>query len=135
MAKIGNSYYIFPLSSVEECNAFSRGATEVHNKTDFINWRNQLVPYVNLRAYFNIEGKAPENEQIVIIADHNSFIGFVVDKVIGNLQTVIKPLGKFYRNVRGISGATILGDGTVALILDMFKLADMLSHEDRTRGE
>jgi two-component system chemotaxis sensor kinase CheA len=131
MAKIADAYYIFPLASVEECNEFVRTETEVHNKTDFINWRDQLVPYVNLRAYFDVKGNNPESEQIVIVNDRNAHIGFVVDRVIGNLQTVIKPLGKFYRNVRGISGATILGDGTVALILDMFKLADMISQEDK----
>ena len=54
----------------------------------------------------------------------------VVDKVIGNYQTVIKPLGKLYRNVTGISGATILGDGSVALIIDVFKLSDVLRESD-----
>ncbi|MCL2520833.1 MAG: chemotaxis protein CheA [Spirochaetaceae bacterium] len=131
MAKIANAYYIFPLSSVEECSEFSRATTEVRNHTDFINWREQLVPYVNLRQYFNLGGDEPVSEQIVIVNDNGSYLGFVVDKVIGNLQTVIKPLGKFYRNARGISGATILGDGTVALILDLYKLADMISQEDK----
>ena len=58
-------------------------------------------------------------EQIVIADIHGTKVGFVVDSVVGEHQTVIKSLGKMYRDVKGISGATILGDGTVALILDM----------------
>ena len=77
-----------------------------------------MVPYIDLRNFFDINTPRPEQQQIVIVTDQDSKIGIVIDKVIGNYQTVIKPLGKLYKNVQGISGATILGDGSVALILD-----------------
>ena len=76
-----------------------------------------------MRNYFDEEGEAPKEEQVVVVNDQNSKIGIIVDKVIGNHQTVIKPLGKLYKNIEGLSGATILGDGSVALIFDVFKLS------------
>jgi two-component system chemotaxis sensor kinase CheA len=60
--------------------------------------------------------ETPDDNDLII---HGSKVGFVVDHVVGEHQTVIKSLGKMYRDVKGVSGATILGDGTVALILDM----------------
>ena len=67
-------------------------------------------------------------EQIIIVNDQDSRIGLVIDKVIGNYQTVIKPLGRLYKNTFGFSGATILGDGSVALILDIYKLSDIVKN-------
>ncbi|MFH1026672.1 MAG: chemotaxis protein CheW, partial [Pseudomonadota bacterium] len=78
-----------------------------------------IVPYIPLRQHFGITEQCPEIEQIVIADIHGTKVGFVVDHVVGEHQTVIKSLGKMYRDVKGVSGATILGDGTVALILDM----------------
>jgi two-component system chemotaxis sensor kinase CheA len=72
-----------------------------------------------LRQQFAIRGERPEIEQIVITMVDDRQVGFVVDHVIGEHQTVIKSLGKMYKNVEGVSGATILGDGSVALILDV----------------
>jgi two-component system chemotaxis sensor kinase CheA len=80
--------------------------------------RGELVPYIKLRREFYINGEVPDIEQIVVTGINGMRVGFVVDNVIGEHQTVIKNLGKFYKNIEGISGATILGDGTVALILD-----------------
>ena len=81
--------------------------------------RGAIVPYIPLREHFRITEQRPDIEQIVIADIHGTKVGFVVDSVVGEHQTVIKSLGKIYRDVKGISGATILGDGTVALILDM----------------
>ena len=81
--------------------------------------RGAIIPYIPLRQLFNITDQCPEIEQIVIADIHGTKVGFVVDQVVGEHQAVIKSLGKMYRDVKGVSGATMLGDGTVALILDM----------------
>ena len=81
-----------------------------------------MVPYIRLRKEFNIVGEPPSIEQIVITGNNGDRVGFVVDTVMGEHQTVIKNLGRFYKDVEGVSGATILGDGTVALIVDIPKL-------------
>jgi two-component system, chemotaxis family, sensor kinase CheA len=81
--------------------------------------RESIVPYIPLRERFGISGPPPELQQIVIITLEGRQVGFVVDQVVGQHQAVIKSLGRAYRNVLGISGATIMGNGSVALILDL----------------
>jgi two-component system chemotaxis sensor kinase CheA len=80
------------------------------------------VPYIDLRAVFAMGGVPPEIERVVIVNHEDTRIGLVVDRVVGTHQTVIQSLGKFYRNVEVASGATIMGDGRVALILDPARL-------------
>jgi two-component system chemotaxis sensor kinase CheA len=75
-----------------------------------------------LREWFELNGDIPEIEQIVITGVEGSRVGIVVDTVVGEHQTVIKSLGRVYRDVEGVSGATIKGDGTMALILDIPRL-------------
>jgi two-component system, chemotaxis family, sensor kinase CheA len=86
--------------------------------------------FMGLRRFFQIEDKAPEYEQVVVAEANGLRIGFGVDRFIGQHQTVIKSLGKAYEGIREISGATILGDGTVALILDIPQLVDTMAAND-----
>ena len=84
--------------------------------------RDELVPFIPLREYFGLDTEPPEISQVMLAATEHGKVGFLVDRVIGDHQTVIKSLGKMYRHVESISGATILGDGGVALVLDLDKL-------------
>jgi len=93
------------------------------NGKHLANVRGELIPYIRLREHFGIPGERPEIEQIMVVETGQGRYGFVVDCVLGNCQTVIKNLGRFYRHVQVVSGATILGNGTVALILDPERLA------------
>ena len=77
-----------------------------------------------------MQTERPEREQIMIAETEHGRFGFVVDQVLGDHQTVIKNLGRLYRNVQVVSGATILGDGTVALILDLHRLAQSVIREN-----
>ena len=74
-----------------------------------------------IRKFFAVETVKPDIEHLVIVKSTNSRVGIVVDKIIGNHQTVIKSLGKIYQRAEGISGGTILGDGGIALIIDVPK--------------
>jgi two-component system, chemotaxis family, sensor kinase CheA len=87
-----------------------------------VNVRENIIPYIRLRERFAASGRPPVHEQLVIAAVDGDRIGFVVDHIIGQHQTVIKSLGNAYKSVEGVSGATILGNGSVALILDVPKL-------------
>lgn len=120
LVTIGEGQFVMPLSVVEECIELARGGA---NGRRLVNLRGKLVPYVRLRESFAVPGTPPPIEQVVICSNDGHRIGFVVDDVIGEHQTVIKGLGRVYRNVEGISGATILGDGSVALILDVNRLS------------
>ena len=130
LVQIGNGKFIIPLSNIEECLIFNPRADDDGSMCSYIDSRGSYLPYVNLRTYFEIEGDVPKNRQVVVVNDSDSKIGLVVDTVIGNHQTVIKPLGKLYSHIDGLSGATILGDGSVVLILDVFKLVTLLKRDD-----
>ena len=131
LVQLEDEFYVIPLSSVEECIELTReDIAKVHGR-HVVNIRDEIVPYINLRERFAVIGNCPEIEQVVIVGIKGNRFGFVVDKVIGQHQTVLKSLGKIYKNVEGISGATILGDGTVALILDVFKLVEKEEIEEK----
>lgn len=126
LVQIGANSYVIPLTNIQECLEF-HPETDAEGKTcSHINARGQLLPYINLRSWFEIEGDPPASQQVVVVNDQDSSLGIVVDRVIGNHQTVIKPLGKLYKNIKGLSGSTVLGDGSVALILDIFKLSEVV---------
>jgi two-component system chemotaxis sensor kinase CheA len=130
LVKIHEQYYVLPLSFVHECvELTAEDKKNAHNR-QIANVRGEIVPYINLRERFLIPGEPPKIEQIVITEIDGDRVGFVVDKVIGGHQTVIKNLGTFYREVEGISGATILGDGMVALILDVPKLVRLVEQQE-----
>jgi len=120
--QVGDGFFVIPLSLVEECVELHQQDVDPSGRKRIINLRGELVPYISLRNWFDIEGDAPEIEQIVITGIEGRRIGIVVDHVIGEHQTVIKSLGRVYRDVEGISGATIKGDGSLALILDVPRL-------------
>ena len=118
LVNIGASHFVLPLAAVEECVELTReDVRNAHGRT-LANIRGSLTPYIPLREQFGIAGEPPEIEQIVVMAINGQRIGFVVDFVVGEHQTVIKPLGRLYQDIKGVSGATILGDGSVALIVD-----------------
>lgn len=131
LVQIGATYFVLPLSSVEECVELTREDSMYSNDRHIMKVRGEIVPYVPLREMFNINGNKPPIEQIVIAELEDCRIGFVVDEIIGEHQTVIKNLGKAYRDAKGVSGATILADGTVALILDVTGLAEIAKAEER----
>lgn len=122
LVSVGAGSFVLPLSLVEECVELSRADVMASHGRQIANVRGELVPYIRLREWFATDCESPSIEQIVIAGVEGSRFGFVVDSVVGQHQTVIKTLGRMYQHVDGLSGATILGDGTVALILDAPKL-------------
>jgi two-component system chemotaxis sensor kinase CheA len=119
LVAVGDGRYVLPMSLVEECvELTAQDVTNAHGN-HLAAVRGELVPYLRLRDWFGEPGARPPIEQIAIATIDGIRFGFVVDGVVGQLQTVIKTLGKMYREARGLSGATILGDGTVALIVDV----------------
>jgi two-component system, chemotaxis family, sensor kinase CheA len=126
---IEKSSYVIPLDSVVEC-------IEHKNLTgdrDFLNLRGEALPFVRLRELFECEGQAPSRESIVVVQFAGRRAGIVVDQLMGEFQTVIKPLGRMFANLRGIGGSTILGSGEVALILDVAALVNIVTRSEEAR--
>ncbi|WP_338720824.1 chemotaxis protein CheA [Devosia sp. XK-2] len=118
LVRVGNGRYTIPLAAVEECVELPEGI-EAHAKgRNFLDIRGALVPYLRLREVFGIKGESEPHQKVVIVSSGEGRVGLVVDQIIGNNQTVIKQLSKLHSGIKSFSGATILGDGTVALILD-----------------
>ncbi len=120
---VEDDIYALPLSVVKECVELSRADIDRAHGRHLINVRDRIVPYISLRREFAFAEEPPALQQVVITSVNGNQVGFVVDRVIGQHQSVIKTLGRVYRDVKGVSGATILGDGSVALILDIAHLA------------
>lgn len=126
LSRVGDAHFVLPLSNVLECVELSSADLRQAHGKPLADVRGELVPYVRLREYFRIPGVRPEIEQIILVETAEGRFGFAVDEVLGDHQTVIKNLGRLYREVQMISGATILGSGTVALILDPHRLVQNL---------
>ncbi len=119
---VGESSYVVPLDSVVECIEYTESENLKHHHGDYINLRGEVLPYLNLRERFGEPKTAGTRENIVVVRSGGLKAGLVVDQLLGEYQTVIKPLSKIFSRLSGISGSTILGSGDVAMILDVSAL-------------
>lgn len=125
LVRVGDGRYVLPLAAVEECLELSPEEDIRSRGRSLISLRDRLVPFVRLRDLF-ATGTAPDPYQkIVVVSIGAERVGLVVDQIIGNHQTVIKSMSALHRDIGSFSGATILGDGNVALILDIGHLVDL----------
>ena len=123
LVEVGKSVYAIPLDMIEECVAYT--AEPGH---DYTSLRGQVLPFIRLRELFGIKGAPAKGENIVVLKYAGQKAGLVVDTLLGEFQTVIKPLGHIFNQVSCISGSTILGSGDVALILDVPALMRQATH-------
>jgi two-component system chemotaxis sensor kinase CheA len=124
---VGRSSFILPLDTIEECVEFFPEPGR-----DIINLRGQVLPFVRLRELLDIRGPAKQRQSVVVVQHAGARVGLVVEELLGELQTVIKPLGKAFRRSDCISGSSVLGSGEVALILDVpavVRRAALRAHE------
>lgn len=121
MVEVGNTPYVVPLDMVIECSKFSEKELQEKDTYNFINLRGEVLPYLSLRKLFSQNKEKAEipDENIIIVEYAGRKVGLVVDKLLGGFQTVVKPLGKIFSKLQWTIGATILGTGEVALILDV----------------
>jgi two-component system chemotaxis sensor kinase CheA len=124
LVRVGKGRYVIPLAAVEECVELSAEEDARSKGRSFLNIRDDLVPFLRLRELFNATTPPDRFQKVVIVSAGDLRVGLVVDQVIGDHQTVIKSLSKLHAHVDTFSGATILGDGSVALILDIAHLVD-----------
>lgn len=115
---VGNAVYVIPLDMVVECIELSPEDRDSGDKR-YLNLRGEVLPYRRLREHFEVQGQPARRENIVVVRYGQHEAGLVVDRLMGEFQTVIKPLGKVFQLIQGIGGFTILGGGEVALILDV----------------
>lgn len=122
LVRVANETYIFPLVSiVESIQLEKKSLNNITGSQQVMQLREEYIPIIRLEEVFNLERGIDESDEamLVIVEGDNEKIGLVVDDLLGQQQVVIKSLEQNYQKVDGISGATILGDGTVALIIDI----------------
>ncbi|MEH3038700.1 MAG: chemotaxis protein CheA [Sphingomonas paucimobilis] len=122
LVRVGTGRYVIPLTAVEECIELSLEEDMRHRGRSLITLREKLVPFLRLRELFATNTRPDPFQKIVVVATPMGGVGLVVDQIIGNHQTVIKPMSALHRDAATFAGATILGDGEVALILDIAQL-------------
>lgn len=126
---VDDSSFVVPLDIVLECVELE----EVVRNSDgrYINLHGEVLPFIRLREMFGMGGQVPRRENLVVVRSGGIKAGLVVDRLMGEFQTVIKPLNQIFKNVHGLGGSTILGNGQVALILDVPGLVDRVSQTNR----
>jgi two-component system chemotaxis sensor kinase CheA len=135
LVRVGSGRYTIPLAAVEECVELPEGIEANARGRNFLDIRGSLVPFLRLREVFGTRAPAEPHQKVVIVSSGEGRVGLVVDQIIGNNQTVIKQLSKLHSSIKSFSGATILGDGTVALILDTAHLVQFgQSYVDQGRA-
>ncbi len=120
--RVGDAQYIVPLDMVDECIELNESLKGQDEQANYINLRGEILPFMHLRELFDsaeVASDSRHRDNIVVVQFAGHKAGFIVDELLGEHQTVIKPLGGVFRNLKGISGATILGSGEVAMIIDI----------------
>ncbi|RUO31912.1 chemotaxis protein CheA [Aliidiomarina sedimenti] len=123
---VEESPFVIPLDSIRECVELQQDDAVEKNGRQYMNLRNEVLPFVRLRELFGMKTERPIRENVVVVHYGNQKAGIVVDRLHGELQTVIKPLGQLFSQLQGIGGSSIMGNGEVALILDIPTLMQLV---------
>jgi len=121
LIKLGDEKFALPLSSIVETAIIQRSSILSVHGNEMIKFRNAVIPLISLSKLFNSPSYSEETEEeheIIVIQKGDKWAAMIIDEFIGQSEIVLKSLGKYLTNISGISGATILGDGQVALIID-----------------
>lgn len=121
MVELGNEKYAIPLGSIETIESVELKDIKHVQTKEVIHLRGSVIPLIRLNTILDVEDAKEDAEEltVVIVKKGDKLAGLVVDNLIGQLEIVIKSIGKYINNSKMISGATILGDGEIALILDV----------------
>lgn len=125
LVRVGEGHYVIPLPAVEECIELTQEEDLKSRGRSFLSLRDTLVPFLRLRELFGSRSIPDPYQKMVVVSTGDERVGLIVDQIIGHHQTVIKSMSKLHDDVTTFSGATILGDGSVALILDVINLVSL----------
>lgn len=134
LVRVSDTAYVIPLDLVTECIELTEEDREQTRNRHYINLRGEVLPFVRLRSVFHDDAAPGPRENIVVVHYGGQKAGLVVDELQGEFQTVIKPLGKIFERLRGISGSTILGSGEVSMILDVPSLVQVAAASSNGRS-
>jgi two-component system chemotaxis sensor kinase CheA len=126
LVKIGENQYVVPIASIEKIFALDKSQLkDSFNRVVIID--NEQLPYVDMREIFKEEVKESETPQMVLVRHEERRLGLMVDEVLGEHQTVVKPMGRYLTSHEVVSGASILGDGSISLVIDTNRVLQQTS--------
>lgn len=135
MVEVSGNRYVMPLIQVSECFDLANEGLRKNKKRNIVTLGERMVPFVSLRDLFNIREKESSGEHLAVVDYEGAQVGVLVDRILGDIHTVIKPLDKNHQHNEVFSGATILGDGTVAMVLDVPGIIRAAGGENRLKKE
>ena len=131
LVEVAGDAFVIPLNQIQECVEFLN-TTHSDREESYVSLRGEVLPIINLRQHFELKNPPSKRQSLVVVRAGELRGGLVVDRLLGEFQTVIKPLGKVFEHLDGLSGSTIMGSGNVALILDIQGLIKQFSRQATT---
>ena len=128
LVSVDNEKYVIPLEGIQKC--YETESSQLKNNNKILLIDNEQIPFIDMRSEFHVDSEAPEVQQTVVVNSGDKKVGLVIDSIVGEAQSVIKPLGDLYKNQDIFSGSTILGDGSVSLVLDPNRIIQNYSNEE-----
>jgi len=129
LVSIEKTLLLIPVYMIDSCTQISRRQLERDNGR--FNYEDEPTTIIDLRKELEFKGKPPRQENVVIVRYKDMYVGLIVDRIVGEHQAVLKSLGKYFANQEYISGGSILGDGSIALVLDVNKLIKQMEKSDK----
>ena len=132
--KVGISYYVVPLDLVVECLEYKEDIMNLSGNKNYINLRGEVLPFLRLNEFFQSQSEEIHSRKNILVLQYaGRHVGLLIDTLHGEIQTVIKPLGKIFQHLKGISGSTILGNGEVGLIIDIPSLFKKVEELEKSK--
>ena len=128
LLEVDNSFFTVPLSEIVVCSQVEATEIEKQRHTSTLPFNNHLIPFIDLRLLFNLGGHYQKNLKIVIIRNNDKELAILSDKIIGEHQAVLKPLGKKLETKQLLLAASQLGDGNIAFMLDSMALCKTIGN-------
>lgn len=126
LVKTGSTHFLIPIADIEFCDQYLHD--ELIGSYDYrIEYNNTLVPFVYIREVLKIAGNPPQKEKVIIVNKNDNRYAIVVDQIIGEHEAVLKPLGDAFKNNDCLMGGSLLGDGSLAFMLDTNKLKNTMT--------
>ncbi|MBQ0749578.1 MAG: chemotaxis protein CheA [Roseovarius sp.] len=125
LVEVGGDRYIIPMAAVQEIVELPASDAGADTTSSFLQIRNALVPFLRLRTLLDCAEERNTLQNVIVVSASSMRVGLVVDRILGTNQTVVKQMSRLHAGVKSISGATILGDGSVALVLEVGNLVEL----------
>ena len=135
LVRVGGNMYTIPLANIEETLRINASDTTIIEGTEVIYLRSKTLPVIHLSTLFSTSSTATDKDNffVVVVNTGTQKMGLVVDELLGQEEVVIKPLVEYLRDKSGFSGATIIGDGSISLILDIYEIVKMTAEQQVRR--